>query len=237
VAGYARAEWLQARDADEQTFTLRQRAIPGSVEVLINRLDELADIFSVHEKDVTVSTKLSKTDVVTIKYGGVGGPHLRGNYNAVILGRRLKPRRGVRHFSRFSRSGLPDCRYRSTLSGGWRPDLHPKHIPVVDPHGTGLAQEVGAETAPAPELRGGHQAALHRISMHVAKFFDAFVFGPHVEIVEPFLPDVLREVVEQNSLRWIASTTRLRQNASRKSEFKSLHHGGRGFDLRFADQQ
>ena len=63
------AEWLQARDADEQTFTLRQRAIPGSVEILINGLDEPADIFSVHEKDVTVSTKLSKT-VVTIKYGG-----------------------------------------------------------------------------------------------------------------------------------------------------------------------
>jgi hypothetical protein len=31
--------------------------------------------------------------------------------------------------------------------------------------------------------------------MHVTKFFDAFVFGPHVEIVEPFLPGVLREVV------------------------------------------
>jgi len=40
--------------------------------------------------------------------------------------------------------------------------------------------------------------------MHVAKFFDAFVFGPNVEIVEPFLPDVLRDVVEQNSLSRIA---------------------------------
>jgi hypothetical protein len=65
------AEWFQARDADEQTFTLRQRAIPGSVEVLINGLDEPADIFSVHEKDVIASTMPSKTDVVTIKYRGI----------------------------------------------------------------------------------------------------------------------------------------------------------------------
>jgi hypothetical protein len=144
---------------------------------------------------------------------------------------------GVRHFSRFSRSGPPTADTLRRKLGDWRPNLHLQHFPIIGFDGTGLAQEVGAETAPAPEFRRGHQAALHRISMHVTKFFDAFVFGPHIEIVEPFLPDVLREVVEQNSLGWIPSTPRLRQNASRKSELKSLHHGRRGLDLRFADQQ
>ncbi len=62
------AQWFQARDADEETFTLPQQPLSGSVEVLINGLEEPPDIFSVHEKNVTVSTKLTKTDVVTIKY-------------------------------------------------------------------------------------------------------------------------------------------------------------------------
>jgi nitrous oxide reductase len=79
------AEWFQARDADEQTFTLRQRAIPGSVEVLINGLDELADIFSVHNKDVTVLTKPSKTDVVTIRYGGRVGHIYEGTITRLSL--------------------------------------------------------------------------------------------------------------------------------------------------------
>ena|ERR1019366_2941073 len=62
------AEWFQARDANEETFTLRKQPLSGSVEVLINGLEEPADIFSVREKDVIVSTKLNKTDKVTIKY-------------------------------------------------------------------------------------------------------------------------------------------------------------------------
>jgi hypothetical protein len=62
------AEWFQARNANEETFTLRRQPVPGSVEVLINELEEPADIFSVHEKNITVSTKLNNTDVVTIKY-------------------------------------------------------------------------------------------------------------------------------------------------------------------------
>src|SRR5260370_14298013 len=77
-------------------------------------------------------------------------------------------------------------------SRGRRSDLHLEHIPLVDSHWTGLAQEIGAETAPMPEFRRGHQTALHRISMHVAKFLDGFVLGPYVEIIEPFLPDMLR---------------------------------------------
>lgn len=64
------SEWFPARDADEETFALRQQPLAGSVEVLINGLEEPADIFSVHGTNVTVSTKLNETDVVTIKYRG-----------------------------------------------------------------------------------------------------------------------------------------------------------------------
>jgi len=73
--------------------------------------------------------------------------------------------------------------------------------------------------------------------MHVAEFFGAFMFGPYVEIIEPFLPDVLRDVVEEGSLGRISSSPRLRQNASRKSNFESLHHGRRSLDLRLADEK
>jgi hypothetical protein len=69
--GIPAAEWFQARDANEETFTLRRQPVSGSVEVLINGLEEPADVFSVHGKDVTVSTKVDKTDVVTIKYRAV----------------------------------------------------------------------------------------------------------------------------------------------------------------------
>jgi len=62
------AEWFQARDANEETFTLRQQPLSGSVEVFINGLEEPADVFSVHEKNVAVLARLNKTDVVTIKY-------------------------------------------------------------------------------------------------------------------------------------------------------------------------
>ncbi len=66
--GIPATEWFQAQDANQETFTLRQRPLPGSVEVLINGLEEPSDIFSVQEKNVTVSTKLNNTDAVTIKY-------------------------------------------------------------------------------------------------------------------------------------------------------------------------
>ena len=40
--------------------------------------------------------------------------HLNGEYNAVSLLERCPKQPGVRHFSRFSRSGLPNRRHRST---------------------------------------------------------------------------------------------------------------------------
>jgi hypothetical protein len=76
------AEWFQARDADEQLFTLRQRAVPGSVEVPNQRIRRTGGYFSVHEKNVTVSTNPSKTDVVTIKNRGIREGALNGAANA-----------------------------------------------------------------------------------------------------------------------------------------------------------
>src|SRR5216684_2014166 len=73
--------------------------------------------------------------------------------------------------------------------------------------------------------------------MHVAQFLEAFVFGPHVEVVEAFLPDVLRGVVEQAGLGWVASSPRLSQYAARKAKFERLHYCRRSLYLRFADQE
>jgi len=125
------------------------------------------------------------------------------------------------------------------------PDLHLKHFPLIHSYQTGLAQEVGAETAPAPEFRGGHQTAIHRIPMHVAQFLDAFVFGPYVEVVEPLLSDMLRgDRRAPHFSRFLRSgpggcpvSSSLRDYASRKAKFESLHHGRRSLYLRFADQQ
>ena len=120
---------------------------------------------------------------------------------------------------------------------GRRSNPHVEDFPLVYFYRTNFAQSVGAEAAPAPEFRGGHQAALHRIAMQVAQFLDTFVFGPHVEIVETFLPDVLRGVLEEAGLGRVAPSPRLRQNAARKAEFESLQHRGRSLLLRLADQQ
>ena len=104
--------------------------------------------------------------------------HLNGKYSAGLSLNVDRKQLRVRHFSRCSRSGLPNRRHRSTwrYAAGGR-ILHRHHVPLVSTHWTGLAQGIGAETAPAPEFRRGHQPALHRIPMHVTKSFDAFVFG------------------------------------------------------------
>jgi len=80
--------------------------------------------------------------------------------------------------------------------------------------------------------------------MHVAEFLDAFVFGPYVEVIEPFLPDVLRGMGMPHFSRFSRSgivahseSLRIRDYAARKSKFESLHHGRRSFYLRFADQK
>jgi len=102
----------------------------------------------------------------------------------------------VAPFSRFSRRGLSRSPIPWALRGGWL-NLHLQNFPIIDVDQTGLAKEVVAITAPAPQFRSRDQTTLHRIAMHIAEFFDAFAFGPDVEIVKAFLPDVLRRVIEQ----------------------------------------
>jgi hypothetical protein len=75
------------------------------------------------------------------------------------------------------------------------------------------------------------------LQVQVAQFLDAFAFAPNVEIVESLLPEVLRRGVKETSLRGVPPPSRLRQDAPRKAEFESLHHGRRIRRLRFADQQ
>ena len=67
----------------------------------------------------------------------------------------------------------------------------PQHFQSIHFHRPGFAQSIGSKAPPAPEFGRPHLSALHRIAMHVAQFFNAFVFGPHVEVVKAFLPDVL----------------------------------------------
>jgi hypothetical protein len=120
---------------------------------------------------------------------------------------------------------------------GRRWHLHLENFPLVDSYSTCLAEKIGAEAAPAPQFRRRHQTALHRIAVHVAQFLNAFAFRPDVEIVKSLLPDMLRRVVEEAGLRRVATASRLRQDAPRKAEFESLHHGRRILLLRFTNQQ
>jgi hypothetical protein len=127
---------------------------------------------------------------------------------------------GVPHFSRL-RSGLLECQSRGLLRGR-RPNLHLQNSPIIDPDRTILAQKVTTKTAPSPQFRTHDQPILHRIAMHIAKFLDALVFCPDVEIVKPFLPDVLWKVLE--ALGRVAVSSGLRENAPRKAKFERLHH-------------
>src|ERR1700681_4745552 len=70
--------------------------------------------------------------------------------------------------------------------------------------------------------------------MHVTELLDTFVLGPNVEVIKPFLPDVLRGAI--GHLGWIASLC-LHQNTSRESELKSLHYGRGIVLLWFTDEQ
>ena len=114
---------------------------------------------------------------------------------------------GVPRFSRFSRSGLSDSWHRKGLVlCGWRSNLHLEDLPLVDLDQPDLAEGISAETAPAPEFRGLHQATLHRVAVHVAQFLDTLVTTPDIEVVEAFLPDMLWSVFEQRRLGRIAAS-------------------------------
>ena len=66
--GIPETKWFMAKDADEQTLTIPDDPLAGSVEVLINGLIEPGDVYSVNGRSITVLTKMNHTDQVTIKY-------------------------------------------------------------------------------------------------------------------------------------------------------------------------
>src|ERR1700720_2339941 len=80
---------------------------------------------------------------------------------------------------------------------GW--NLHLEDLPLIDSYRSSFAEGVGAVTAPAPQLWRCHQFPLYRIMVHVVQLLDPFALAPNVEVVEAFLPDVLRGVLEQIS--------------------------------------
>lgn len=59
---------FQAKDADQQIFTISGDPIPGSVELYDNSLQEDETNFTTQGRAVTVTMKLNSTDVITIKY-------------------------------------------------------------------------------------------------------------------------------------------------------------------------
>ena len=62
-------EWFQATDGNNETFALSKVPLSGSEEILINGLLEHgSDVYRIHGKTVTISTPLSRTDQITIKY-------------------------------------------------------------------------------------------------------------------------------------------------------------------------
>ena len=67
-------------------------------------------------------------------------------------------------------------------------------LPPVEPRGVNryrkrLAEGVVPKTTPLPILGLFYQASCDRVLMEVSKLFDALTFGPHVEVIEPALPE------------------------------------------------
>jgi hypothetical protein len=72
--------------------------------------------------------------------------------------------------------------------------------------------------------------------MHVAQPLDPLALGPHIEVVEPGLPDMLCSGFEQRSLSRIAAA-QLCQYTARKTHLQRLHHDRRIVSLGLAHQQ
>jgi len=96
-------------------------------------------------------------------------------------------------------AGQPTPRAVALLRGR-RSDFHFEDRPVVDSYRAGFAEKVGAEATPAPQFRRLDQSALYWIAMHITQFLDALFLRPNVEVIETFLPDVLRDGVEETDL-------------------------------------
>ena len=66
-----------------------------------------------------------------------------------------------------------------------------RSVQHVDAYHSLFALRVMAPTAPRPILGMLHKFPLHRIPMHIIQFFLQFFATPHIEVVEPPLPECL----------------------------------------------
>ena len=86
-----------------------------------------------------------------------------------------------------------------------------------------------------------HQFSLERIHVHILEFFDELLLTPHIEIVEPRLPELGQGVIGTLETKpqllsghgsvWLATHT------PRQALLQDLHHGRRRSLGRFADEQ
>jgi hypothetical protein len=109
---------------------------------------------------------------------------------------------------------------------------------LIDPHRPGFIPEIEPVTAPAPFFRRFDQSALYRIAVHVSQFFDPLLRRPHVEIIEPSLPEsrARNRVSKPITLACIFSLF-LRQQSAGCALLQDLHHRRWTSDLWFSDQQ
>jgi hypothetical protein len=145
-----------------------------------------------------------------------------------------------------SRSGCPTSRaFRDvgtdaagtlSLLPRYRTNLQFEYTPVIHFHRTGFTQCVSAITAPMPQFRRLHQPSLHRIAMHITQLLRALFHTPHIEVIKPRLPQMLRRVRNQLTLCGVAPPL-LGEHPSRESKFDCLQHDRRSALLRFAHQQ
>ncbi|MGC2421744.1 MAG: hypothetical protein WA405_08860 [Candidatus Acidiferrales bacterium] len=66
--GVPAKEWFETNKAGNEVFKISDDPIPGSVDVLVNGLDEPTDTFSVRGRTVALLFKIEPSDSVTIKY-------------------------------------------------------------------------------------------------------------------------------------------------------------------------
>lgn len=72
------------------------------------------------------------------------------------------------------------------MSGAFPPGRRPLRLDLNSPFDPG---RVVMEAAPVPILRLRNQAALDRVTVNVAHFFDALGFRPNRQVVIPDLPE------------------------------------------------
>ena len=86
-----------------------------------------------------------------------------------------------------------------------------------------------------------HQPSLHRIEMHVIYLFVLFLCAPHIEIVEPSLPERLvfphGSFLPQMLLSRTHATPPPSVHRSRNPLLQNLHHRARISHIRLADQK